>query len=142
MSSELKGTPAVDSTTAFQPNLLTGKVLFCAGRSVRDMTEAIVIFFHFIAQLQTSTSLCRHDTVCRPSNNSQFLRPFAIHSPAFMISAAFSATPYKELCRWAESSIGRMLASTMRKLRVSYMRNFPSTTPPQSRRIIAAVPTG
>ncbi|EJD04629.1 NAD-binding protein [Fomitiporia mediterranea MF3/22] len=45
MSGTFKGTPAVDSTAIFQPNLFSGKVLFCTGGGsgiCRTMTEAIM----------------------------------------------------------------------------------------------------
>ncbi|OCB89524.1 NAD-binding protein [Sanghuangporus baumii] len=44
-TSNFRGTPAVDSTTVFQPNLFVGKVLFCTGGGsgiCRTMTEAIM----------------------------------------------------------------------------------------------------
>ena len=57
-------------------------------------------------------------------------------------SAAFSATPYSVLDRCALICSGITDASTTRTFAVSYTRRCPSTTPPRSRRIIAAVPIG
>ena len=59
-----------------------------------------------------------------------------------MRSAAFSATPYSVLWRWALIWSGRTEASTTRTFAVSYTFSCASTTPPRLRFIIAAVPIG
>ena len=52
-----------------------------------------------------------------------------VYWAALMRSAAFSATPYKVLCKWALRCRGNIEASTTRTFVVLYTTNWALTTP-------------